>query len=80
MNISRRHVVIGSVVAGTLSSATRAVAQTTNKFSKSAAGYRDAPRANQSCGACANFLAPSDCKVVASPITASGWCRLFQET
>jgi hypothetical protein len=80
MIISRRHVVMGSLAAGTLSSATRAVAQTTNKISKTAAGYQDTPRGNQSCGACTNFLPSSDCKVVASPVAPGGWCRLFQGT
>jgi hypothetical protein len=78
MIISRRHLVIGSVAAGTLSSATRAVSQTPNKVSKSAAGYQDTARGNQSCGACLNFLPPSDCKMVAGPVATTGWCRLFQ--
>ena len=78
MIISRRHLVMGSVVAGALGPATRALAQTTNRISKSAAGYQGTPRGNQSCVACRNFMQPSDCKVVESPIAASGWCRLFQ--
>ena len=78
MMISRRQVVIGSVVTGTLGSAGEAFPQTPNKVSKSAAGYQDTARNNQSCGACLNFLPPSDCKVVASPVAATGWCRLFQ--
>ena len=78
MMISRRQVVIGSVAAGTLGSAGEVFAQTPNKVSKSAAGYQDSARGNQSCGVCLNFLPPSDCKLVAGPVAATGWCRLFQ--
>jgi hypothetical protein len=80
MFISRRHLVIGYLVAGSVSSATRATAQNPNKVAKSAAGYQDMPRGNQSCGACTNFLPPADCKIVAGPVAPGGWCRLFQGT
>lgn len=78
MIISRRQLVIGTVVAGTLCSEERTAAQTPNKFTQSSAGYQDTARGNQSCGACTNFQPPSDCKIVASPVAAAGWCRLFQ--
>jgi hypothetical protein len=82
MTISRRHLFkAAAAVAGTIGSvalAERAFADTASKAPKSAVGYQGAPKDGQSCAACANFLAPSDCKIVASPVTPTAWCKLFQ--
>jgi hypothetical protein len=81
MTISRRHLVTAaSVAAGTIGSAFlsgNASAGIPSKAPKSAVGYQSAPRDDQSCGLCANYLPPTDCKVVASPVTPNAWCRLF---
>jgi hypothetical protein len=82
MTISRRHLFqVASMAAGTIGSAAlvrNALAGTPSKAPKSAVGYQGAPKGDQSCSVCANFVAPSDCRVVASPITPNAWCRLFQ--
>jgi hypothetical protein len=31
------------------------------------------------CGGCRFFLAPNSCERVQSPVSAGGWCRLFQK-
>jgi hypothetical protein len=48
------------------------------KMSKAAARYQARPNGNQRCGRCANFLAPTNCKVVAGSISPNAWCRHFK--
>jgi hypothetical protein len=82
MTISRRQLFkTATAVAGAIGSvalAERAFADTPSKAPKSAVGYQGGPRDGQSCAICANFLAPSDCRIVASPVTPNAWCKLFQ--
>jgi hypothetical protein len=81
MNISRRHLLKAApAAAGTIGCAIlakRAQAEAM-KAPKSAVRYQGGPRGEQSCALCANFLPPSDCRVVASPVTPNAWCLLFQ--
>lgn len=48
------------------------------KASKSVAAYQPRPNGPQACGNCANFVAPSDCRVVQGPVAANGWSRYWQ--
>jgi hypothetical protein len=47
------------------------------KLTHEAAKYQDNPKDGQQCSGCVQFVAPASCKVVADPISASGWCQLF---
>lgn len=48
------------------------------KMSKQAAGYQTSPHDGQSCGKCQNYIsASSTCKQVEGPVSANGWCTLF---
>jgi hypothetical protein len=47
------------------------------KLTHEAAKYQDSPKDGQQCSGCVQFVAPASCKVVADPISASGWCQLF---
>jgi hypothetical protein len=47
------------------------------KLTHEAAKYQDQPKDGQQCSGCVQFVAPASCKVVADPISASGWCQLF---
>jgi hypothetical protein len=82
MTISRRRLIgVASLAAGTIGSAVfaqHAFADGASKAPKSAVGYQGGPKGDQSCSICANFIAPSDCKIVASPVTPNAWCKLFQ--
>jgi hypothetical protein len=40
-------------------------------------GYQASPKGNARCELCVNWQSPNACKVVAGPISASGWCGLF---
>jgi hypothetical protein len=47
------------------------------KLTHETAKYQDQPKDGQQCSGCVQFVAPASCKVVADPISASGWCQLF---
>jgi hypothetical protein len=47
------------------------------KASKSAAQYQAVPKGKARCDGCVAFEAPSACKVVAGPVSPSGWCVMF---
>jgi hypothetical protein len=42
--------------------------------------YQDQPKGAQRCSGCANFTAPSACKVVAGNVNPNGWCLLYTAT
>jgi hypothetical protein len=48
------------------------------KVAKATAGYQSMPNGPQACGNCANFISPSDCRVVQGPVAANGWSRYWQ--
>jgi len=82
--ISRRNwlkdtVRLVGVAATTVIVAQRAQAQsaTPTKQSKAEALYQDSPNGAQTCGACAYYLPPIDCKLVQGPVHPTGWCRNF---
>jgi hypothetical protein len=47
------------------------------KVSHEVAKYQDQPNNNQQCSTCVQFLPPSACKIVESPISPNGWCQLY---
>ncbi|HUL64363.1 MAG TPA: high-potential iron-sulfur protein [Burkholderiaceae bacterium] len=53
----------------------RARAQT--KVSQAQAQYQDKPKNGQQCDGCAQFEAPSSCKLVDGKIAPQGWCMFF---
>ena len=53
-------------------------AQDFPKASQAAAGYHENVT-SQTCADCTLFIAPSDCKVVESPVSASGTCIYFSQ-
>jgi len=75
-----RRQLIGRVVlmAGALGAslaAGRAAAAT--KLSHGDVGYQPKPQGKARCELCVNWQAPDACKLVAGPISPSGWCGLF---
>ena len=79
--VCRRSVLKGvPMVAGAIISTS---AMTQNLFAQTkltheVAKYQDHPNNGQQCSGCVQFVAPASCKVVEDPISASGWCQLFQ--
>jgi len=48
------------------------------KQTKAEAQYQDDPNGSEHCGACANFVAPDDCRIVRGPVSPDGWCKNFR--
>jgi len=48
------------------------------KVPKQSVSYRETPNAGKTCDICANFVAPSSCKLVEGSISPKGWCGLFK--
>ncbi len=77
---SRRQLIFGAALTAGLAGAAgliprSAAAQT--KLSQGDSGYQNHPNGSQHCELCAHWQAPTSCKVVAGPISPSGWCSLF---
>ena len=74
--ISRRKVLGGAAVAvgvGAGLVATAAYAKTSQADAK----YQDSPKNGQKCGACSQFTAPNQCKLVDGNVSENGWCMLY---
>ncbi len=47
------------------------------KITHADAHYQLVPREQQRCAICLQFEPPNRCKIVRSPIAATGWCQYF---
>ena len=79
--ISRRSVVLNSLVCATGLAAT--LAASTNaamaaKLPKTAVNYKTSPNGDKKCSTCALFEPPNACKNVAGDIDPNGWCVLWR--
>ena len=78
-NVSRRCLLHSAAyaagAAAVTATATNALAQA--KAKKDAVAYQEMPKGDQWCANCMHFEAPSNCKVVESPISPAGWCNLY---
>jgi hypothetical protein len=81
LNISRRGLLRGAALisggAALASSLAAIPAAAQTKLSQAAADYRATPRGGARCNTCNQWLAPTDCKVVQGPVSATGWCSLY---
>ncbi|ABD88503.1 hypothetical protein [Rhodopseudomonas palustris] len=80
--LSRRRLLrTGAYVVGAAAlvgvAATGADAQVAKKASQRDAGYQESPNAGKSCSTCRQFQPPSSCTTVESPISPTGYCRLY---
>ena len=80
--ISRRQVIRGvTVVIGVTGAVGAGVmpraAAAGTKVPQDQVRYQATPKGDARCELCANWQAPNACKVVAGPISPSGWCSLF---
>ena len=79
LKISRRTLLQGAVCAAC---AAPLLVVTTNaamaaKMPKTAAGYKNSPNGDKSCGVCKHFQPPSACALVDGDINANGYCNLW---
>ncbi len=47
------------------------------KLAQNEIGYQSRPKGQQRCDLCVNWDPPGTCKLVAGPISPTGWCGLF---
>jgi capsular polysaccharide biosynthesis protein len=47
------------------------------KQTHTAANYQSEPKGSARCNTCSQWIAPTDCKTVQSPVSATGWCSLY---
>jgi len=47
------------------------------KLAQREIGYQPMPKGAARCETCVNWQAPNGCKLVAGPISSSGWCGLY---
>jgi hypothetical protein len=66
----------GATILGTTAGGIRPAAAQT-KVAQTLVGYQDTPKGDQRCDNCAQFEAPSSCKVVDGAIAAGGWCKVY---
>lgn len=82
-NVSRRSIIEAFALAGSASVGMaltlRAEAEVSEaqKISHADAKYQPTPNGQQRCEICLQFEPPDHCKIVQSPISASGWCQYF---
>jgi hypothetical protein len=79
LDISRRRLMRNVTFAGAFVAvaAASSPALADSKFSHAMAKYQPTPKGAARCDNCSQFQAPSSCKVVASPVSAPGWCALY---
>ena len=82
-NVSRRSIIEACALAASASTgmvlSRRAEAEVSEaqKISHADAKYQPIPNGQQRCEICLQFEPPDHCKIVQSPISASGWCQYF---
>jgi hypothetical protein len=47
------------------------------QVSQKIVAYQDTPHGTQECDNCAQFVAPSSCKVVEGTVSPKGWCKVY---
>jgi High potential iron-sulfur protein len=47
------------------------------KVGQAAVGYQNAPKGDQQCSNCAQFVSPNACNFVDGNISPSGWCQIW---
>lgn len=77
MTISRRTLLVGVAAVGSVPFIVAGVGPAMAKTSQSAAGYQTSLNGDRTCSGCANFEAPTNCKVVDGPVSPGGSCKLW---
>jgi uncharacterized membrane protein len=75
--VTRREVLAAALGLGAARACRPARAQEPKVATQAEALYQDTSKGILSCAACAFFLPPRACKVVAGDISPKGWCKFF---
>jgi hypothetical protein len=68
----------GAIGAAVLAGRGANAADSNSQLRKQDVQYQDQPKGQQRCSGCANFEAPSACRVVSGNVNPNGWCLLFK--
>jgi len=77
---SRRTIVQGAFTLSGVAAAASLDAKAASaqgKLAQAIAKYQGSPKNGQECSTCVNFVAPTACQIVASPISPHGWCQFY---
>jgi hypothetical protein len=81
INVSRRRLLRGAAFAAgggaLLAAGLAASPAAAAKLTQAAANYQATPKGGARCNVCTQWQAPTDCKVVAGPVSPTGWCSLY---
>lgn len=79
--VSRRALLEGAVVlvSASFTAPVRAeeALSEAEKITHADALYQQLPKGQQRCAICLQFMPPSQCQIVRSPIFPNGWCQYF---
>jgi hypothetical protein len=79
IEISRRTLLQGVAVAGSVPLLALRGGPAAAKTAQSAVAYETSPKGGHSCGTCSSFEPPSSCKLVDGSISPNGWCKLWSQ-
>jgi len=74
--MSRRSLLATGLAFAAIASPSREAAAQ-QKITKQAAKYQYAPKGQQRCEICLQFMKPNQCKIVEGPVSPRGWCQYF---
>ena len=77
--ISRRKILAGGAIAGSIPLLAISVSPAEAKISQAAVAYQSSPKGNQSCSVCGHFQPPSSCKTIDGAISPNGWCKIWAQ-
>ena len=76
--VSRRRLLAQSTVAAAcLLGGCATSSKVQGSMPQAQAQYQDHPSGLERCGVCKHFIPNSGCEIVAAPVQANGWCRLY---
>jgi hypothetical protein len=75
--ITRRSVLTGVAVAGSIPLLAMSVCPAMAKMSEASVAYQDTPKWDRNCAGCGLFQPPSSCKTVDGVISPNGWCKIW---
>jgi len=74
---SRRTVLKGAMLAGTVPLITLLAGPAEAKIAQTSVAYQPTPKDDHKCSNCSLFIAPAACKSVDGVIAPEGWCKIW---
>jgi hypothetical protein len=74
---SRRAVLTGAVLVGTVPLITLLAGSAEAKIAQTSVAYQPTPKDDHKCSNCSLFIAPAACKSVDGVVVQEGWCKIW---